>query len=44
MDRTFSLAEARGLMPEVRRRAADYIRVRADYADVNAALQSGTRS
>lgn len=44
MDRTFTLAEARGLMPEVRRRAADYIRVRADYAEVNAALQSGARS
>lgn len=37
MDRQFTLAEARGLMPEVQRRAAAYIDLRADFAEARAA-------
>lgn len=37
MDQRFTLAEARALMPEVRRRAAVYIDLRADFADARAA-------
>lgn len=37
MDRRFTLADARGLMPEVQRRAATYVDLRADYADARTA-------
>src|SRR5689334_21083354 len=40
MVREFSLAEARALMPEVRGRAAEIIRLRADLAELTLDLQA----
>ncbi|MEX0658968.1 MAG: DUF2203 domain-containing protein [Egibacteraceae bacterium] len=37
----FTLTEARGLMPEVLRRAARYVELRADFAEANAAARAG---
>jgi len=44
MDRTFTLAEARGLMPEVQARADELIDVRARLVEVQAALTAGVSS
>ncbi len=44
MDRTFTLAEARDLMPEVQARADEVIEVRASLIEVQAALTSGVSS
>jgi hypothetical protein len=44
MDRTFTLAEARDLMPEVQARAAEVIEVRASLVELQAALAAGTSS
>jgi hypothetical protein len=44
MDRTFTLAEARDLMPEVQARADELIEVRASLVEVQAALTSGASS
>lgn len=41
MERLFTLAEARGLLPEVRRRADEAISVRADLVELQAALEQG---
>jgi hypothetical protein len=41
MGRLFTLTEARALMPEVQRRAAAYIVLRADFAEAGAALRAG---
>ena len=41
MERVFTLAEARGLLPEVRRRADEAISVRADLVELQAALEQG---
>jgi hypothetical protein len=41
VERVFSLAEARGLLPEVRRRADEAISVRADLVELQAALEKG---
>ena len=41
MDRLFTVDEARALMPEVRRRAADFITRRADLAELAAAVREG---
>lgn len=37
----FTLTEARGLMPEVQRRAARYVDLRAEFAEANAAARAG---
>jgi hypothetical protein len=44
MDRNFTLAEARDLMPEVRARADELIEVRASLIEVQAALTAGVTS
>jgi hypothetical protein len=44
MDRMFTLAEARDLMPEVQARAAELIEVRASLVEVQAALTTGASS
>jgi hypothetical protein len=44
MDRTFTLAEARYLMPELLARADELIEVRADLVEVQAALAAGSTS
>ena len=44
MDRTFTLAEARDLMPEVQARADELIEVRASLVEVQAALTTGASS
>jgi len=44
MDRTFTLTEARDLMPEVLARADDLIEVRASLVEVQAALTAGVTS
>jgi hypothetical protein len=44
MDRTFTLAEARDLMPEVQARAHELIEVRASLVEVQAALTTGASS
>jgi hypothetical protein len=44
MDRTFTLAEARELMPEVQARAAEVIEVRARLVELQAALAAGISS
>jgi hypothetical protein len=44
MDRSFTLAEARDLMPEVVRRADELVEVRARLVEVQAALASGATS
>jgi hypothetical protein len=41
VERVFNLAEARGLLPEVRRRADEAISVRADLVELQAALEQG---
>jgi hypothetical protein len=41
VERVFTLAEARGLLPEVRRRADEAISVRADLVELQAALEQG---
>lgn len=41
MEKRFTLAEARSLMPEVQRRAAEYVGLRADYAEAGAAVRAG---
>jgi hypothetical protein len=41
VERVFSLAEARGLLPEVRRHAEEAITVRADLVELQAALEQG---
>lgn len=40
----FTLADARQLMPEVQRRAARYVDLRADFAEVGAAARAGDPS
>lgn len=42
MTDTFTLAEARALMPEVQKRAAELQPLRADLAEVGAAVRQGT--
>lgn len=37
----FTLADARRLMPEVRQRAARYVELRADFAEIGAAARAG---
>lgn len=44
MDRTFTLAEARDLIPEVQARADELIEVRASLVEVQAALTTGVSS
>jgi hypothetical protein len=44
MDRTFTLAEARDLMPEIQARAHELIEVRASLVEVQAALTTGASS
>jgi hypothetical protein len=44
MDRTFSLADARAMMPELLARANELIEVRASLVEVQASLATGTRS
>jgi hypothetical protein len=44
MDRTFTLAEARDLMPEVQARADELIDVRASLVELQAALTTGVSS
>ena len=44
MDRTFTLAEARDVMPELLARAAELIEVRAGLVEVQAALAAGSSS
>jgi hypothetical protein len=44
MERLFTFAEARDLMPEVRARAAELITARADFVELQSALQAGTPS
>jgi hypothetical protein len=44
MDRTFTLTEARDLMPEVLARADDLIEVRASLVEVQEALTAGVTS
>jgi hypothetical protein len=44
MDRLFTLDEARALLPEVRRHADELISVRADLAELAAALRHGRAS
>ena len=44
MDRSFTLAEARDLMPEVVRRADELVEVRARLVEVQSALASGATS
>lgn len=44
MDRTFTVAEARGLMPDVLVRAAELIEVRVKLVEVQAALAAGVNS
>lgn len=44
MDRTFTLAEARDLMPEVQARADELIEIRASLIEVQAALTAGVAS
>ena len=44
MDRAFTVAEARELMPEVLARADELIEVRASLIEVEAALAAGDRS
>jgi hypothetical protein len=41
VERVFTLAEARDLLPEVRRRADEAISVRADLVELQAALEQG---
>jgi hypothetical protein len=41
VERVFTLAEARGLLAEVRRRADEAISVRADLVELQAALEQG---
>lgn len=43
-ERTFTVDEARELMPEVRRRADDLISTRADLAELSLDLRSGEQS
>lgn len=44
MDRTFTLAEARDLLPEVQARAGEVIEVRACLVEIQAALTTGVSS
>jgi hypothetical protein len=44
MDRTFTLTEARDLMPEILLRADELIEVRASLVELQAALTAGTNS
>ncbi len=44
MDRTFTLAAARALMPEILARADELIEVRASLVELEAALSSGSSS
>jgi len=44
MDLTFTLAEARDLMPEVRARADELIEIRASLVELQAALATGSSS
>lgn len=41
MSRLFTLAEARAVLPEVRRRAAEFVDLRADLAEAGEALRVG---
>lgn len=41
MEHRFTLQEARDLMPQVLRRAAAYVDLRADFAEASAAVQGG---
>lgn len=43
-DRTFTVAEARALIPDVRERTAEIIRTRADLAELAADLRRGDSS
>jgi hypothetical protein len=43
-DRTYTLAEARAILPEVIRRADQFVTARADIAELMEALQSGDPS
>lgn len=42
--RIFTVAEARALVPELRRRAGEFVMLRADLAELRAALRSGQPS
>jgi hypothetical protein len=44
MDRTFTIAEARDLMPEILTRADKLVEVRASLVELQAALTAGTSS
>jgi hypothetical protein len=44
MDRSFTLAQARDLMPDVLRQAGELIEVRASLVELQTALASGERS
>ena len=44
MDRTFTLAAARDLMPELLAKAAELIEIRANLVEVQAALAAGSSS
>lgn len=44
MDRTFTLDEARALLPELREVAADVVAVRADLVELQTALSQGESS
>lgn len=44
MDRSFTLAEARGLLPDVLARTDELIEVRASLIEIQAALAAGERS
>ena len=41
MPKTFTVAEARALLPEVRAHAEEFVRARADLTELVAALQAG---
>lgn len=44
MSRTFTVEEARALLPEVQEKAREFIRLRADITEVAAAMNAGMRS
>ena len=44
MSRTFTVAEARAALAELRPSLDDFVRVRADGAEINAAIQAGDSS
>ncbi|GAA5065700.1 hypothetical protein HNP84_001285 [Thermocatellispora tengchongensis] len=44
MDRIFTVDEARAMVPEVRRRAAEFVRARADLAELSYDLRMGRPS